>query len=95
VSKTIIREFPAIGSDKLQERLDIRKNQRMELKEKLPSPLYWWQFPGGRKIFWNWVLVRDYLLNGGSTPEHQRLIEEYLATLEPAKSKTPKTTAAA
>ncbi len=87
MSKNIIREFPAIGSDKLQDRLDIRKNQRMELREKLPSPLYWWQFPGGRKIFWNWVLVRDYLLNGGDRPEHQRLIEEYLATLEPMTRK--------
>lgn len=90
MSKIIIREFPAIGSDKLQERLDIRKNQRMELRVKLPSPLYWWQFPGGRKIFWNWVLVRDYLLNGGDRPEHQRLIEEYLETLEPSKRGTPK-----
>jgi hypothetical protein len=39
VSKTIIREFSAIGSDKLQERFDIRKNQRMELREKLLSSL--------------------------------------------------------
>jgi hypothetical protein len=95
MSKTIIREFPFIGSDRLEQRLDIRKTQRMELRANLPTPLYWFQFPGGRKISWNWVLVRDYLLNGGNTPEHQRLIEEYLATLEPAQSKTPKTTAAA
>jgi hypothetical protein len=95
MSKPIIREFPFIGSDRLAQYLDIRKTQRLELRAKLPTPLYWYQFPGGRKIFWNWVLVRDFLLNGGGTPQHQRLVEEYLATLEPAKSKPPKTTAAA
>jgi hypothetical protein len=89
VSKTIIREFPFIGSDRLEQYLDIRKNQRLELRTHLSSPLYWYQFPGGRKIFWNWVLVRDFLLNGGETQQHQRLIEEYLTTLEPAKSKPP------
>ena len=87
--KTIIREFPFIGSSKLEERLDILKEQRIRLTAKLPSPLYWWQFPEGRKIFWNWILVRDYLLNGGDTPEHQRLVEEYLASLEPSKAKPP------
>ncbi len=77
MSKIIIREFPAISSDKLEQRLDIRKQQRVELRSKLPSPLYWWQFPYGRKVFWNWVLIRDFLLNVGYTPEHQRLIEEW------------------
>jgi hypothetical protein len=95
MSKSIVQQFPFIGSDRLEQFLDIRKNQRMELREKLPSPLYWWQFPGGRKIFWNWILVRDYLLNGGDHPEHGRLIEEYLASLEPAKCKPPKNRAAA
>jgi hypothetical protein len=94
VSKNFTREFPFIGSDRLEQYLDIRKTQRLELRAKLPTPLYWYQFPGGRKIFWNWVLVRDFLLHGGDRPEHQRLVEEYLATLEP-QSKPPKTTAAA
>jgi hypothetical protein len=89
MSKNIVREFPFIGSDRLEQYLDIRKSQRLELRAKLPSPLYWYQFPDGRKIFWNWVLVRDYLLNGGNRPEHQRLIEEYLGSLEPVKSRTP------
>lgn len=84
-TKKLTREFAFIGSDRLEQYLDVRKNQRMELRAKLPSPLYWFQFPDGRKIFWNWVLVRDYLLNGGNTPEHQRLVEEYLATLEGKK----------
>jgi hypothetical protein len=96
VPKNFTREFPFIGSDRLEQYLDIRKSQRLELRAKLPSPLYWYQFPDGRKIFWNWVLVRDYLLNGGNRPEHQRLIEEYLESLEPAKTaKTPKARAAA
>jgi hypothetical protein len=95
VSKTIIREVPFIGSDRLEQYLDIRKNQRLELRTQLSSPLYWYQFPGGRKIFWNWVLVRDYLLNGGDTPAHQRLVEEYLATLEQPKTAKPQTNRAA
>jgi hypothetical protein len=92
VLKNFNRDFPFIGSDRLESLHDIRKSQRFELREKLPSPLYWYQFPGGRKIFWNLVLVQDYLFNGSNTPGHQRLIEEYLATLEPARTaKTPKT----
>jgi hypothetical protein len=87
--------FIFIGSEKLEQYLDIRKSQRATLQTQLASPLYWYQFPGGRKIFWNWVLVRDYLLNGGDRPEHQRLIEEYLATLPQAQSKTPSNRAAA
>jgi hypothetical protein len=84
-TKNLTREFPFIGSVKLEQYLDIGKQQRANLRTKLPSPLYWWQFPDGRKIFWNWVLIRDYLLNGANTPEHQRLVEEYLATLEDKK----------
>jgi hypothetical protein len=79
------QQFPFVGSAVLEVRLDIRKTQRVELQKKLPSPLYWFQFPGGRKIFWNWVLVQDYLINGDG-PNHQRLIEEYLATLPSHRS---------
>jgi hypothetical protein len=84
-TKNLTREFPFVGSHRLETLLDIGKAQRVRLRERLPSPLYWWQMPEGRKIFWNWVLVRDYLINGGNTPDHQRLIEEYLATLEGKK----------
>ena len=83
-SKIVQREFPFIGSAKLEQYLDIGKQQRNALRAKLPSPLYWFQFPDGRKIFWNWILLRDYLLNGGNNPQHQRLIEEYLASLDPS-----------
>jgi hypothetical protein len=76
--------FPFVGSSELERMLDIKKNQRAELKRRLPKPLYWFQFPGGRKIFWNLNLVRDYLLHG-DCPNHQRLVEQYLQTLPTAK----------
>jgi hypothetical protein len=79
-------DFPIIGSSLLEQALDIRKTQRQKLKKQLPSPLYWWQFPGGRKIFWNLNLVRDYLLHG-DRPDHQRLVEQYLQTLPQSNSK--------
>jgi hypothetical protein len=78
--KTALREFPFIGATTLEKRLNILKNQRVELQRQLPRPLYWWQFPGGRKIFWNWILVQDFLLHG-DTPDHRRLVEEFLSTL--------------
>lgn len=87
--KIIAHDFPFIGSDKLKKLLDIRKSQREQLRTKLCSPIYWWQFPAGRKIFWNWVLVRDFLLNGGDTPEHDLLVQEYLATLKPPQKNHP------
>jgi hypothetical protein len=91
MAKSIVRDFPFIGSDRLGRIMDVRKSQRGELRETLPSPLYWFCYPGGRKIFWNWVLVRDYLLNGDG-PDHQRLVEEYMQTLpDPPDGKTPRT----
>jgi hypothetical protein len=64
VKPIVSDSFPFIGSDKLERLLDIRKTQRQELQQRLPRPLYWYQFPGGRKIFWNLVLLQDYLING-------------------------------
>jgi hypothetical protein len=84
VTRKIVADFPFIGSNLLEQQLDIRKTQREELRRQLQSPLYWWQFPNGKKIFWNINLVRDYLLNG-NTPAHQALVEEYLKTLPTAK----------
>lgn len=48
------------------------------LRDKLANPIYW--IKPDRKVLWNLVLVRDFLLNGDG-PEHQRLVEEYLSTL--------------
>ena len=83
MSTKSLYEWPSIGGSVLEKRLDVRKTQRAELQKVLPSPVYWWQFPTGRKIFWNWRLVRDYLLNGPG-PSHDKLVEEYLRSLDNA-----------
>jgi hypothetical protein len=78
-------EFKWVGSSTLEKSLEIRKTQRRQLMAALPSPLYWRQFPGddGRKIFWNWTLLQDYLNRGNTTdPAHQALVEKYLASIE-------------
>ncbi len=77
-------DFPIVGSSLLEQILDVRKTQRQKLKKRLASPLYWYQFPDGRKVFWNLTLIRDYLLNG-NTDEHRALVEQYLQTLPTAK----------
>jgi hypothetical protein len=75
-------DFAFVSSRELDRRRGTEKAQRVALQKILPSPLYWVQFPGGRKIFWNWELVRDYLIRGNATdPQHLRLIEQYLSTL--------------
>lgn len=80
----LIEKFIFIGSEKLETYLDVQKNQRQRLKSELPEGLYWFQYGNkGGKLFWNWHLVRDYLLNGGdrTTEQHQKLVEEFLQTL--------------
>lgn len=52
----LIEKFIFVGSDKLEQFLDIRKNQRISMREDLPEGLYWTRC--GRKIFWHWHLVR-------------------------------------
>lgn len=76
-------EWPVVDSSELEAEERIKKNQRSILSDLLPSPIYWWRFPGGRKIFWNKRLIRDYLRNGPG-PAHDRLVEQYLATLDSA-----------
>jgi hypothetical protein len=78
--------FRFVETRTLRQYFEIGKFGEAKLRCQLPSPLYWIQ--PDRKVLWNLELVRDYLLHGGDTPEHQRLIEEYLATLEPPQSKT-------
>ena len=73
-------EFTFIGSDKLEKILDVRKGQRGQLRSHLKEGIYWFQVPGGRKIFWNWTLIRDYLINGPRLA-HDQLVQEYLLTL--------------
>jgi hypothetical protein len=61
---------------------EIGKYGEAELRKRLPSPIYWIQ--PDRKILWNLVLLRDWLLHG-DRPDHQRLVEQYLQTLPKAK----------
>lgn len=75
----VTASFPFVDTRTLRKHFEIKKYGEARLREKLPSPLYWIQ--PDRKVLWNWVLVRDYLLNGSDTDEHQRLVEEYLTTL--------------
>jgi hypothetical protein len=84
----VAASFPFVETRTLRQHFEIGKFGEAKLRNQLPSPLYWIQ--PDRKVLWNWILVRDYLLNGGDRPEHQRLTEEYLATLEPSKRGTPK-----
>ena len=76
----LIEKFIWIGSKKLETFLDIGKNQRITIREELPENLYWTRV--GRKIFWNWALVRDWFVNGGdrTSQRHQQLVEEFLKT---------------
>lgn len=83
-------KFPFVDTRILRQHFHVGKYLERQLRQKLPSPLYWIQ--PDRKVLWNFVLIRDYLLDGGDTPEHQQLVEDYLATLEkPPQTKTPKT----
>jgi hypothetical protein len=62
------------------EKLEITKFQSAQLRAKLPKGVYWLQITEGGLVQWNWTLLQDYLING-DRPEHQQLVEEYLATL--------------
>lgn len=72
--------FIFVGSDKLERILDIKKSQRARLRSQLPRKTYWFQVPDGRKVCWNWLLIKDYLINGPG-PEHEKLVEKYISTL--------------
>jgi hypothetical protein len=61
---------------------EIGKFREAELRKQLPSPLYWIQ--PERKVLWNLVLLKDWLLHG-DLPDHQRMVEQYLQTLPTAK----------
>ena len=71
--------YPFVSTRTLRSHFEIGKFGEAELRKKLPSPLYWIQ--PDRKVLWNLVLVRDYLLKKDS-PSHQDLIKTYLASLE-------------
>lgn len=78
------QNYPFVSTRTLRScHFEIGKFGEAQLRKQLQSPLYWIQ--PDRKVLWNLVLVRDYLLNG-DTPTHQRLIESYLLTLQNGQS---------
>jgi hypothetical protein len=72
--------FAFIETRSLRSRIELGKFGEASLRKQLPSPIYWFRSPGGRKVLWNWILVRDYLLNGDSH-DHQKLVEKYLLSV--------------
>ena len=63
-----------------QDKLELTRFQSAQLRAKLPKGIYWLQIVRGGLIQWNWTLLQDYVING-DRPEHQALVEEYMATL--------------
>jgi hypothetical protein len=66
-----------------QDKIELTRFQSAQLRAKLPKGIYWLQIADKGLIQWNWTLLQDYLING-DRPEHQALIEEYIATLPQA-----------
>ncbi|MCY7336959.1 MAG: hypothetical protein LH613_12220 [Chamaesiphon sp.] len=64
-----------------EKKIELTRWQSAQLRAKLPRGLYWLQIAKKGLIQWNWTLLQDYLINGKDRPEHQALIEEFLATL--------------
>ncbi len=62
---------------------DLTGWQSAQLRTKLPKGIYWLQIKARGLIQWNFPLLQDYLING-DRPEHQALVEEYIATLPKA-----------
>jgi hypothetical protein len=67
-----------------QEKFEMTRFQSASLRKILPKKIYWIQIVQGGLIQWNWCLLNSYLLNGSDCPEHQELVEEYIATLPKA-----------
>lgn len=52
----------------------------------LPERIYWVRIPGSTNILWNVPLVIDWLVNGPDSPDHQRAVENFLASLPSSQS---------
>jgi hypothetical protein len=63
-----------------KEKLELTRFQSAQLRAKLPKGIYYIQIAKGGLVSWNWTLLQDLLVNG-DRPDHQILVEEYLATL--------------
>ncbi len=56
--------------------------QSLQLRGLLPKGIYWMQITKGGLVQWSWTLLQSYLLEEStSTPEHQKLLSEYMETL--------------
>jgi len=74
------QNFPYVSSRTLRSHhFEIGKFGEAELRKKLPSPLYW--IKPERKVLWNVCLIKDLLIFG-DRPEHIRLVDQYLKTLQ-------------
>ena len=63
--------------------IDLSPWQSIELRAKLPKFLYWIQPTERGKIIWNIDLLQSFLLQG-DCPQHQALVDEFLATIPQA-----------
>jgi hypothetical protein len=61
--------------------VNVGANVEATLRDTLPEGLYWAKLSNSRLIVWNLRLVRSYVALAG-TPDHQRLVERYLASLK-------------
>jgi hypothetical protein len=66
-----------------KDKIELTRFQSAQLRAKLPKGIYYIQIASGGLVTWNWTLLQDYLING-DRPEHQALVEEYIATLPKA-----------
>jgi hypothetical protein len=76
-------DYPFVQTKTLRQHFELGKFAETRLRSQLPPPIYWIQ--PERKILWNLVLVKDWLING-SSDSHNKLVEEYLLSLSPSKA---------
>jgi hypothetical protein len=70
---------------------DTLKSWRVQ--ELLRKGTHYYTLPDSTKIIWVRDLVRDWLVNGGDSPAHQRACEKYLASLPSSGVYSPSTSA--
>lgn len=63
--------------------IDLSPWQSIELRAKLQKSVYWIQPSPRGKIMWNIECLQSYLLQG-DCPQHQALVDEFLATIPQA-----------
>ncbi len=66
-----------------KDHFDLTSWQSLNLRSKLAHRIYWVQPVARGKVLWNIELLTDFIING-DRPEHQDLVEEFIATLPTA-----------